>query len=744
MAAVLCAPILIGMILLASCQNGIGLQTGDNRPAEGKGIAAITLVDLSRTAARTILPTEAPTFSKYVLSFTPGEGNTGSADDVTVTGAGLVDLVRGNAVQVELEPGAWTVTVKGYQSFTIDEADEEYLLAAEGSAPLAVTAGETNSVTVTINPLAIDAVGEKGVFSYEITLPDDLTEAQLLLTPVVPGASLTVDLLATGATGVTGIKALAAGEYGLLITLKKGGLSAGVFESVHIYPGLESRALINLVTGEDRIIFADVVFITGTVSVAVPDAIRNMWVRAYSESACTNLIAETTADARGGAWLLQVPVQYIGQAVYVKAEVEAHSGYEVSASNTVTVTELLDKGHTGITITIPVKVLVAAVSLNKWETTLYEVGTTETLIATITPENAMNPAVTWSTSDAAVATVNNGVVTAVGPGSATITVTSVDDDTKTASATVTVVASLSAASVFGLVAPVIYATPVRDALSVPEGANYRVGDITWKKAADDSSPYNGYFDSETAYYADIVLYAAQYYRFTGTITPTVNAGTPDEGSIFESSASWNTLTFRVSFPATQSNDTTISGLTVNGTVLNDGGTNFNITVDGNVTSVAITLTKHAGATAEYKLGSGDYGSSATLSGLVLGTNTVTVKITAEAGEAYVAEYTITVTRSAGTVMEVNITFWVNESDASILASSASAIISRAQAFTATVSSAYTATTVQWYVDGDLVDGGAATITINGSEYNLGIHRLDVTVIKDSAYYSKEITFRVIE
>lgn len=61
------------------------------------------------------------------------------------------------------------------------------------------------------------------------------------------------------------------------------------------------------------------------------------------------------------------------------------------------------------------------------------------LVAAVTPANATNKAVTFESSSESVATVDeDGVVTAVGAGSATITVTTVDGDfTDTASVTVT-------------------------------------------------------------------------------------------------------------------------------------------------------------------------------------------------------------------------------------------------------------------------------------------------------------------
>jgi len=65
------------------------------------------------------------------------------------------------------------------------------------------------------------------------------------------------------------------------------------------------------------------------------------------------------------------------------------------------------------------------------------VNSSVTLIATVTPDNATNKTVLWSASNAAAATVSNGVVTAVAAGTATITVTTKDGG-KTAICVVTV------------------------------------------------------------------------------------------------------------------------------------------------------------------------------------------------------------------------------------------------------------------------------------------------------------------
>ena len=66
-----------------------------------------------------------------------------------------------------------------------------------------------------------------------------------------------------------------------------------------------------------------------------------------------------------------------------------------------------------------------------------DVGGTVTLKATVAPTNATYQALTWSTSDSSVATVADGVVTAVAAGTATITVTAASGQTATCTVTVT-------------------------------------------------------------------------------------------------------------------------------------------------------------------------------------------------------------------------------------------------------------------------------------------------------------------
>ena len=106
---------------------------------------------------------------------------------------------------------------------------------------------------------------------------------------------------------------------------------------------------------------------------------------------------------------------------------------------TATITAKSDDGGKTATceVTVSAKVYpVTGVTLNK---TSYEMteGDEFTLTATVNPENATNKNVSWSSSNTSVATVDNGKVTALTAGTATITVKT-EDGNKTATCEVTV------------------------------------------------------------------------------------------------------------------------------------------------------------------------------------------------------------------------------------------------------------------------------------------------------------------
>ena len=137
---------------------------------------------------------------------------------------------------------------------------------------------------------------------------------------------------------------------------------------------------------------------------------------------------------------------------------------------------------------------VTDVSLNKTSLTLTD-GGSETLTATITPSNATNKNVTWSSDNQNVATVSDGVVSAVSPGSAKITATA---DGKSDTCTVTVIAKTYSISVdpstlnFGSITegdtlPAVQEVTVKNSgnqtvtLEQPTATNFEIGTLSAKE-----------------------------------------------------------------------------------------------------------------------------------------------------------------------------------------------------------------------------------------------------------------------
>lgn len=142
---------------------------------------------------------------------------------------------------------------------------------------------------------------------------------------------------------------------------------------------------------------------------------------AYGDGAYTNskdtvlLTFNCTVDTAAGLGSKNVTIK----------EVVVGNSEDVEIDNTVSPAVVTVEAKT-IKVT---SVAVSPTSLN------LEVGQTGTLTETVKPDDATNKTVTWTTSNDKVATVANGVVTAVGKGTATITAAA---GGKTATCTVTV------------------------------------------------------------------------------------------------------------------------------------------------------------------------------------------------------------------------------------------------------------------------------------------------------------------
>lgn len=202
-----------------------------------------------------------------------------------------------------------------------------------------------------------------------------------------------------------------------------------------------------------------------------------------------------------------------------------------------TVTVTTDEGGHSAGCDITVIASVTGVSLSSTTLTVGE-EYSETLDATISPSNATNSAVTWSSSNTSVATVSSGgVVTGVAAGTATVTVTSVDGSyTDTCTVTVEPTYTLT------------YDGNSNDGGSVPSaGGPYFAGStftvegnpnslthstdsfIGWNTADDGSGTNYTQGETYTVGSSDIVLYANWSSATVYSIT--YNGNGNDSGSV---------------------------------------------------------------------------------------------------------------------------------------------------------------------------------------------------------------------
>ena len=196
-------------------------------------------------SARTILPAEPLSFSRYELAFAK-EG----ADTVQVADT---SSIAGNGVTQELAAGTWTAAVNAYRMFTPTGGTATEYLAAQGSASVTVSAGQVASVTVPIAPVPIAGSAVKGIFTYTVNFPEGASGTLSIENQTV---SLEQDLT----SGQTVSRELDPGYYDLVISLTNGdGKSAGAAQKAHIYSGLESKAVYTFIAEDFDIpgIFSD-------------------------------------------------------------------------------------------------------------------------------------------------------------------------------------------------------------------------------------------------------------------------------------------------------------------------------------------------------------------------------------------------------------------------------------------------------------------------------------------------------
>lgn len=277
---------------------------------------------------------------------------------------------------------------------------------------------------------------------------EKIAEAASKLT--IEWASSDEEVVTVDATGL--ITAVGAGEADVMASAKDVNISSTTHVKVVITPtGVEAPETLELVTNGENSKNLDakmtpedatevkLAYTSSDESVATVD--ENGLVTAVADGECT-ITTYVVADAPATA---ETATQEAAAVVTDEEKTTEDENSEATTdSETVTVPDNLDSAFgvvpDGLSATTKVTVTtkVEGITLDKTEGIL-NVGNTVTITATVAPEEATNPAVTWSSSDESVATVDEtGKVTAVAVGNATITATSEDESSVSADYELTV------------------------------------------------------------------------------------------------------------------------------------------------------------------------------------------------------------------------------------------------------------------------------------------------------------------
>jgi len=333
------------------------------------------------------VPVTGVSLNKTTLSLAVGETETLTAtitpDDATnqtVTwSSNKADVATVNSGTVTaIKAGTAIITV------TTEDGEKKATCAVTIIAPIAVTGVTLNKNAITLS------VGETEILTATV-VPSNAANKK-----VTWGSS--DDAIATVSNGT--ISAIAAGTATITVTTDDGGKTATcavtITAPIAVTGVSLNKSALSLTVGETE---------TLTATIAPSDATNKnvSWVSSDT----------TIATVTGG------------KVVAVKAG---------TAAITVTTEDGGKIATCAVTIADPIAV--TGVTLNKIATIL-TVGETETLTATVAPSDAYNKAITWSSSNTAVATVSGGTITALKAGTATITVTTVDGS-KAATCAVTV------------------------------------------------------------------------------------------------------------------------------------------------------------------------------------------------------------------------------------------------------------------------------------------------------------------
>ncbi|MGN0824214.1 MAG: Ig-like domain-containing protein [Candidatus Coproplasma sp.] len=381
------------------------------------------------------------------------------------------------------------------------------------------------------------------------------------------------------------------------------------------------------------------------------------------------------------------------------------------------------------------KVAVTGVSLDKDSLSL-EAGDTAVLIATVTPGDATNKAVSWSTSDDNVATVSGGVVRAVGEGTATITVTTKEKDAEgnpyTATCTVTVSAAavpVESVTISGATEVTVGGTITLSASIYP--ANASVQTVVWAVIAGTGT-------------ATITQEGVLTGGTAGTVTVTATAdGVSDSYTVNVKAV----LVTAITLSKTSSALTVGSNETLTATITPDNATNSGVTWSSSDSAVAtvdqsgkVTAVKEGTATITATAQDGS-GVSASCAYTISKINVTSVTIDSSSPVTVTVGSTITLT---ATVSPSNATYntvtW-SVDDSTIATINSDGVLTGVKAGSVSVTATADGVTSAGYtVNVQAASGGEVTYTLTVDGTTPKVSAENIFTLTDMAYESSTLKF----
>ena len=416
--------------------------------------------DKTATCEVTVIATEVTsvTLDKTTASLRAGETVTltatvkpDDATDKTVTWSSSNDAIAtvSDGVVVAVKVGSATITAKaGDKTATCDVTvvATEVTSVTLDKTSASLKAGETLTLTATVKP--DDATDKTVTWSTSDASVATVTNGVVVAVKV---GTATITAKAGGKTATCAVTVAATQVTSITLDKTTASLRAGesVTLTATVKPDDATDKTVTWSTSD-----ASVATVTNGVVVAVKVGTATITARASGKTAtCTITVVatqvtsvtldKTSASLKAGETVTLTATVKPDDATdktvtwsTSDASVATVSNGVVIANKVGSATITAKAGDKTATCAITVVATpVTSVILDKTSASL-KAGESVTLIAKVNPSDATDKTVTWSTSDASVATVSNGVVNAVKVGSATITAKAGD---KTATCTVTVI-----------------------------------------------------------------------------------------------------------------------------------------------------------------------------------------------------------------------------------------------------------------------------------------------------------------